>query len=419
MAAVSPMSLILPCNRDFSRISMPLSLLSARKALFCAAVCMGLSLPVRSAETALKASQSGAWGRIEYQSVYLTAPETVLTEFPMPSPQARWSYADTTPAIVRGRLVDAGLDAVVCDRLFSDLRARRDEEGVLTLFPTSVEIEALKPTVRDAIYQELAKHPQNRFHHDAVLVPDGDTDAWLRGTGLPDHVVALIRQLVWREGDAVLFSDFSTVLGHAGSDSEARRWVRVLTRTRAVVAYLKVDASDDLTALRRYWSAGFHRKDSLPMLNATADLIGGGRLDLTHLLPPLPRRLAYAYTTPELERTGQAPNCHWTSLNFFNYTRQNIYLDLKLAASKVLEDYDRVTGAPTFGDVLFFLDDKGNAFHSCVVLADDLVFTKNGGNTVMPWIITRLTEVKQLYLHGKPGAAIVTFRRQWDDDDDK
>ena len=397
---------------------MPSLLFSARQALLLAAAYFFLTMPAQAAEPAYREAKPGAWGRLEYQMIYLTAPEGVLAEFPMPSPQPRWSFADTSPAVARGRLTDSGLEAAVRDRLFADPRARRDDEGVFTLFPSVADIEALKPAVRDAIYRELEKYPQNTFFHDAVLVPDGDSDAWLRGTGLPDHVVALVKQLVWRDGDAVLFSDFSTVLGHAGSDSEARRWVRVLTRTRAVVGYLKVEPADNLAALRRYWSAGFHRKDSLPMLNATADLPGGGRLDLTHLLPPLPRRLAYAYTTPELERTGQAPNCHWTSLNFFNYTRQNIYLDLKFAASKVLEDYDRVSDAPVFGDVLFFLDEKGNAFHSCVFLADDLVFTKNGGNTVMPWIITRLTDVKQLYLHGKSGATIVDFRRRWDDDDD-
>ncbi len=370
-----------------------------------------------AATPGFKESQPGPWGRIEYQTIYLTAPEAILEDFPMPNPQPRWSFADSTPAVVRGLLAPTGLDDAVRDRLFADPRARRDEEGVFTLYPTIADIEALKPAVRDAIYRELAKHPKNNFHHDPVLVPDGNVDEWLRGTGLPDQMVALVHQLAWHDGDAMLFSDFQVLLGHAASDNEARRWIKILTRTRAVTADLKVDATDDLSVLRRYWSADYHRKDSLPMLNATAEMVGGGRLDLVHLLPPLPRRLAYAYTTPELERTGQTPNCHWTSLNFFNYTRQNIYLDLKFAASEVLEDYNRVTGPATFGDVLFFLDEKGNAFHSCVFLADDLVFSKNGGNTVMPWIITRLGDIKQLYLHGKAGASVVTFRRRWDEDD--
>jgi hypothetical protein len=345
--------------------------------------------------------------------MYLSAPDAILDEFPMPNPEPRWCFADSTPAAVRAVLTAAGLDAAVRDRLFADPRAKRDDEGVFTLFPTVAENDALKPDVRAAIYHELAKYPQNPYYYEPVCVPDGDVDGWLRGTGLADPVVALVRQAAYRDGDALLFSDFRTLISHAANDNEARRWVKALTRTRTVVAYLRVDETDDLPGLRRYWSANYHRKDTLPMLNAAVETPGGGRLDLMHLLPPLPRRLVDAYTTPELERNGETPNCHWTSLNFFNYTQQSVFLDLKLAASEVLQSYDKVAGPATFGDILFFLDEKGNAFHSCVFLADDLVFTKNGGNTVMPWIITRLNDVKQLYLHNKPGATIVGYRRRW------
>jgi len=365
-----------------------------------------------------KECQAGPWGRIEYQTMYLSAPDAILDEFPMPNPEPRWCFADSTPAAVRATLTTAGLDASVRDRLFADPRAKRDEEGVFTLYPTVADEESLKADVRVAIYHELAKCPQNPFFYEPIAVPDGDVDDWLHGTGLPDNVVGLIRQAVYREGDSVLFSDFRTLVSHAASDNEARRWIKALTRTRTVVAYLRVDETDDLPGLRRYWSANYHRKDTLPMLNAAAETPGGGRLDLIHLLPPLPRRLVDAYTTPELERNGETPNCHWTSLNFFNYTRQNVFLDLKLAASEVLQSYDKVVGPATFGDILFFLDEKGNAFHSCVFLADDLVFTKNGGNTVMPWIITRLGDVKQLYLHNKPGATIVGYRRRWPEEDE-
>ncbi len=366
--------------------------------------------------TGFRQAQPGPWGHLEYQAIYLTSPDAIMEDFPLPNPQPRWSFAGSTPTATRAVLIDAGIDPAVCDRLFGDPRAKRDDEGVFTVYPTAADIEGLKPDVRTALYRQLAKHPQNNFHHDPVLVPDGDVNTWLRGTSLPEHIVALVRQLAWRDGDAVLFSDFRTLISHAGSDSEAKRWVRVLTRSRAFVAYLNVGPGDDLTTLRSYWSAGNRRKEALIMLNAASDLPGGSHLDLTHLLPALPRRLAYAYTTPEFERAGQTPNCHWTSLNFFNNTPQSIYLDLKLAASKVLEDYTRVTGAPTYGDILFFLDENGNAFHSCVFLADELVFSKNGGNTVMPWVVTRLTDLKQLYLHGNDRASIVTFRRRWAND---
>jgi hypothetical protein len=342
--------------------------------------------------------EPGPWGRIEYQYIYIAAPNWILEQYPMPQPQPRWCFPDSTAASVRAFLTQSGLDATTCDSLLSDPRALRDEEGIFTVFPTVDELIAISPTVRQTIYHELAKSSLNTFQYEPICIPDGDLDGWLSSSGLPDDVASDIRKLVWRDGDSLLFSDFRAILSHATSDSEARRWVKALTRVRAVVAYLKL--------------AEYHRKDSLPMLEAFANLPGENRLDLIHLLPPFPRRLVYSYTTPDIERTGQTPNCHWTSLNFFNYTRQNIYLDLKLASSQVMEDYEKVTGSPQFGDVLFFLNTNEDAFHSCVYIADDLVFTKNGENIMMPWLLTRLTDVKQLYMR-EPGTHIEVYRRRW------
>jgi hypothetical protein len=392
---------------------------TCRSILFMPLLALVAALAAHGAgEPGFTALKPGPWGHLEYQTMYLSVPDALIDEFPIPAPQPRWCFSNGSAAEVEAILIGAGLDHAVRDRLLADPRSHRDAEGIVSLFPSPAEVGSLPPATRSAIYRELAKYTQNPFLHDPICIPDGDIDAWLRGTNLPDAVVSLVKKVAYKDDDSLLFGDFAAVLGLAGSDGEARRWIKAITRTRAVVAYLTVDETSDLPALRRYWSANYHRKDSLPLLNATAELEHGGRIDLVHLLPPLPRRLAYAYTTPELDRIGQTPNCHWTSLNFFNYTRQNVLIDLKLAASQVLEDYEKVDGPPTFGDVLFFVDDQGNAYHSCVYLADELVFSKNGGNMVMPWIITRLADIKQLYLHGKPGAAINVFRRRWPAEED-
>jgi hypothetical protein len=358
----------------------------------------------------------GPWGRIDYQPIYLSAPSSFIDDFPMPDIQPVWFFPNGTVDSVRALLAQCGVDPATIQRLLADPTAHRDAEDVFSIYPTVDELIALKPDTRAALYHELAKSPLNTYYYEPVCIPADGFDEWLRTGGFPPDVGDLIRKLVYRDGDAILFSDFRAVLSHASSDSEARKWVRALTRVRAVIAYLHVDPTDDLTALKRYWSANFHRKDSLPMLEAAADIPGGGRLDLTHLFPPLPRRLVYSYTTPDIERTGQTPNCHWTSLNFFNYTRQNIFLNLKLASSQVLEDYEQVPVANTFGDVLFFVDADGNAYHSCVFIADNLVYSKNGENIMMPWILTRLEDIKQVYLR-KPGAKIIVYRHLWSDED--
>jgi hypothetical protein len=106
------------------------------------------------------------------------------------------------------------------------------------------------------------------------------------------------------------------------------------------------------------------------------------------------------------------PDCHWTSLNYLNYEPHGYLLDSRLATSKVLEDYQAVPPPYNYGDVLFILDDAtGDAFHSCVFLAEDLVFTKNGRNQMAPWIISTLDDISRIYLSSRHGH-IQGYRRR-------
>jgi len=366
----------------------------------------------RADDNAIFHCQPGPWGRIDYSFIYLSAPDSILDNFPMPSPLTRWCFADRTQDWVRVFLTNLGYDTATVARLVNDPRSTPDEENVITIYPSEADVLALSDANRVVLSAELAKYIENPYYHDPICVPDGNVTEWLRGVDLPPNVMDLIHKLTYKNGEGYFFSDLRLILKYASTDTEARQWVKGLLRVRAVVANLHVDQTDDLPTLRRYWSADFHRPDSLPMLDAAAEIPGGSQLDLTHLLPPLPRRLAYSYTSPDIERSGQTPNCHWTSLNFFNYTRQNILLDLKLATSQVLDDYTPVSPPYTLGDILFFLDEDGNAYHSCVYLADNLVFTKNGENEIMPWLVTRLDDVKQLYGR-EPNYKIQVFRRKW------
>jgi hypothetical protein len=371
-----------------------------------------VTLSARGQNNAVLHCQPGPWGHISYTYLYLSPPDSILDEFPMPAPQPRWCFVDRNADWLKVFFASLGYDAPTVARLVNDPRSTADEEGVITLFPSEADVLSLTDANRATLYRELAKYSQNPYFHDPICVPDGDVDSWLRDSDIPKAVMDLIRKLIYRDGEGYYFSDLRLILKYTQSDTEARHWVKALTRVRSVVALLQVDKTDDLAQLRRYWSADFHRTDSLPFLEGAELVPGGSTIDLVHLLPPIPRRLAYSYTSPDIERTGQTPNCHWTSLNFFNYTRQNILLDLKLASSHVLDNYEKVSPPYAFGDVLFFLTLAGNAFHSCVFLADNLVFTKNGENQIMPWLVTRLDDVKQLYGR-EPNYIIQGFRRKW------
>jgi len=385
--------------------------MSGRSLLFLLAS-LAILAPARGQDATTLHCQPGPWGKIDYHYIYLAAPDNILNDYPLPIPQTRWSFLGHDLGWAKTMLTAAGVDAPTVLRLTTDPRGLPDAEGMITLFPTEAEVLGLSAAARLALYHELSKYEENATYHDPICVPDGNVEDWLRGSPIPPKFIGLIHQLVYRDGDGYFFSDLRLILNYAQSDTEARQWTKALTRVRAVVAELHVGPQENLADLRRYWSADFHRTDSLPMLEAAAQIEGGTQLDLTHLFPPQPRRLVYSYSSPDIERTGQTPNCHWTSLNFFNYTRQNILLDLKLASSAVLSDYEPVAPPYTFGDVLFFLTPQGEAYHSCVYVADNLVYTKNGENEMMPWLLARFDDVKQLYSR-EPNYIIQAYRRKW------
>jgi hypothetical protein len=383
---------------------MPARLLS-----FLPALAALVTVTAAHAESKIQQCGPGPWGTIEYQTIYLEAPEWIITQFPLPSVQPRWCFPTSKREDLHRFLLQAGIEKEMAERWLNSPRCQVID-GYLTIFPSPADVEAMPGPARSIINPELAKLPVNEFFNQPIYITANSVDEWLHGSSLPPKVVELIKKLAYLEGDALLFSNVSTLLSHAESETEARQWLKEITRTKALLAYLRIGPDEDVKAVADYWSSGWRRKDVLPLLESVAETASNNRLDLTHLLPSQPRKLIYTYPSTDAALFGQTPNCHWTSLNFFNYFPQNIYLDLKLAATGVLSNYSPVSKADTFGDVLFFLDAEGNAFHSCVYIADNLVYTKNGDNPVAPWILTTLEEVKQIYLR-KAGAKISAFRR--------
>lgn len=362
-----------------------------------------------AAEGKITECKPGPWGHIEYQPIYLEAPEWIIDQFPLPSTQPRWCFPTANKEDLRRFLGEAGVDKALIERWVGDVRCQVID-GFVTIFPTPAEVESLSGQSRSNIYPELAKVPLNEFFSQPIYITANSVEEWLHGSALPPEIVALIGKLAYIDGGALLFSNLATLLSHAESETQARQWLKEITRTKALLAHLRVGPGDDLQAIAKYWSAGLRRKDVLPLLESVAETPGGQRLDLTHLLPAQPRKLIYTYPSPDVALMGQSPNCHWSSLNFFNFFSQNIYLDLKLAATGVLANYSPVPQAEALGDVLFFLDKDGNAFHSCVYVADNLVYTKNGDNPLAPWILMTIDDVKQIYLR-KTGAKISVFRK--------
>ena len=124
------------------------------------------------------------------------------------------------------------------------------------------------------------------------------------------------------------------------------------------------------------------------MLEAAANNKVSHAVDITYLLPDLPRLLLYHYqkiSLNDLEKSG-LENCFWTALNFFNDDPDDRYLDQKFALSRLQQDYYIVQDELQLGDIV------------AVYLAQDLVFTKNGYFNLAPWTIEPMDRLKAHYI---------------------
>ncbi len=353
----------------------------------------------------------GPWGKVEWHHIYLEAPGWIVDQFPTPNTQTSWRFPAMTRVQLRAFLSSkAGIATKAVDGWFSDKRAILDGSEDVTVFPSADDLEQLSPSAREIIYAELARSPANPYHAEPFFILDQSIDEWLGPRKVRPEVRGLFERMTYKRGDVLAFSDLPVLMSYARDASDAQDLLKLATRIRAIMAFLTVHADDDVKGIEGYWSAGDRRKDVLPMLESVSQLPGGGRLGFVHLLPAQPRKLMYTYPTFDLATSGKLPDCHWTTLNFFNDQPENLFLDTRLATTRVLQSYRKVEPPYAFGDALFFVSKEGDTIHSCTYLCDDLVFTKNGATLGTPWVISRTGTLMRLY--GPAGAVKIQGYRE-------
>lgn len=340
---------------------------------------------------------AGPWGLLESSYVYIAAPDSVLELFPVPSALTRWTFVGMRRADAAALLDEPD----VAQRLRAEAADTTKWTTVgdhVQFTPSPEAVLALSPQARARIYEVLARWEVNEFHHSPYFVPEGDVVRWIGGTGLRPELVDVVKRTTYHMGRSLCFSDLPLLVSFSQSHGESRSLIKALSRTRTALLSLRLDSSSNVARIREYWSSGnANAKDFLPLLESVAANAAIKKLDIVQVLPPCARKLCYTYPHVSQAVGGRYPDCHWTSLNFFNYRPEERVFDTDGAGMYVRERCDPGTGPYRFGDILFFTNSQGHAIHSCVYLADDFIFTKNGANVISPWLIMKLSEVVDRY----------------------
>jgi hypothetical protein len=335
----------------------------------------------------------GPWGDLAYYYIYLEMPDRLMKLFSLPEPVTRWSFPGATEASVRSLFEKAGLPKALQDALLTP-EHRLVQGNVVTVFPPTADLMAMTSSQRSIIYRELAKSEFNPYHVDPICIANGDVETWFAHSTLRPELRQVVKKLTYWRGEMLCFSDVAAVIAMATSEEEARKDFKAMSRTRSLVLRLNTGARSDLTQVAQYWSGNNRNEEIGPMLLSEMETQGTKRLDCIHLLPPLARRYLYCYPSEEF---SVPPDCHWTSLNFFNSAPIAYQPDVRLFAMYLQKDYVPVGLPYTFGDVLVYFTPAGEALHSCVYIADDFVYTKNGQSAAAPWLLMKMRDVERFY----------------------
>jgi len=340
-------------------------------------------------------AKPGPWGELQVRTVYLEPPENILAIVAKPTSVTRWTFEQTTEKGVREIMEKAGLPSAVIGRLLSPTQVVASGNSVVVL-PKMEDLLAISQEARSALYAELAKSAANEYQRDPVFIHGGDIEDWLAETEITKPQQELLRKLLWRRGSALVFSDIQALLTLAKNSDEVAAVFRTITRVRSLLVELKLPLKEGRSEFIDYWSAGTLNAERAPFLVAITRRRAPQMIDITQFLPTLARRRVYTFPTAAMGLKGRLPDCHWTSLNFFEEEPKDLFLDSAKASEHLLSGYVAIDPPFKFGDVLCFLD-NGEGLHTCVQVADDIVLTKNGESILAPWTFMSLKDLEEIY----------------------
>ena len=356
--------------------------------------------------TVLKPLAKGPWGRLWTYEISLTPSASLLAQLPEPAFEPSWKFRRFDAALRDSLLQIPSLNRDQREALKRAFAASQPmEDGTTLVQPSPDLVIGLPRTWRSEAYRFLrgSGHVTDYFQEIRVIQPLSHED-------LPASVADGLLPLVYPRNGRYAVGDYGLVY-HLTNDAEDRiAMLQALSRTPARIVLLERPSPEEVPALSAYWEAG-GRKDLGVLLEAFAAQTETTYLDITHLLPPLPREYMNLFMRPLIDRP--VPSCYWTALNFNRSTPDPRFLvtpgspgdEVDVIEKELRQNYRAIDRPTEPGDVIAYYD-RNNARapqHVCSYIAADLVFTKNGFGYDAPWCLTPRQEVEDLYLLPKTG----------------
>lgn len=356
--------------------------------------------PARPAPEAASAAKPGPWGSLKKTPIVISPPLELISDSWGRESRTpyQWLLPGTSPEVMLAFLSSTGLTPEQIAQLQASARPDSSING-LVVTPTPELLRSLSPEVRAKLYVQLGRTPLNFDQCNAFRFAATSSDDWFAGSLISPATRRLVEPLLYRHGEHLYFADVDLVRSQITDPTELRYLAKTLLRQPTDIVELLVTDPSSVKDLADYWGNGGRRTDIRPLLESVAAEGKDHSIDIIHLLPTLAREHLYRYPRPTAAERDRSTlvNCLWSSLNFFNSTPDDRFLDVAYSLDRLRQDYYVVESNFELGDVVVFLDEQGNIFHAAVQIADDLVFTKNGQSTMAPWVIVPIETLKDFY----------------------
>jgi hypothetical protein len=368
--------------------------------------------PAPVSGAAVAAGEARPWGQLLTTPIVISPPLDYVPSNWGPIMPPEWRFPQIDRANLERFLATGGLSQSDLATLMAAAAPDPRING-FTIKPSVEFVKNMDPAFRAALYSFLTKLPLNERQAGSYRFYGQSADDWFRAASISPATVALVKPWVYGSGDFVYFADIDLARREISDAQELQRLAKVLFRQSTLLAKLTIPDTSQVAAIAEYWGRGGRRTDIRPLLESIAAQGADHAIDISHLLPPLPRQYLYRYPRITLkELSNQSlPNCFWTAMNFFNSDPDDRFTELNYTLERLKRDYYIVQDQFQLGDVIMFADGRGSYFHAAVYLADNLVFGKNGKSSLSPWTIIPMERLKGFYPEFADDWHAVYYRR--------
>ena len=312
-----------------------------------------------------------------------------------------WNFGVITETGALAELRGIGFSEEILETLRAEGIWGRAKSGLDVTVPDSV-IERITPDNRLALAEWLHSNSYDFFNRITMNIEGGDFSAFTEDKVRPE-ILELVKTHSFVRKGVLSFMDLPFIVRKIGDREEEREtFIRTIFSTRALVVRLLIDETTDLAAIIDYWSPWGSASRVESIVKGVQATMGVDKIDIVHLLPPLPRRYLYAFSRISDSGVHNTPDCFWASLHFFKRSPSPRVLDSLSIEHYLAHDFTEVSAEEElrFGDIVCLLRPEDESFiHSYVHIADDIVFTKNGASFLHPLILTLKSDMMSRYPH--------------------